>query len=26
MLRLGLTDIRQLYLSDVQWLRESPLR
>lgn len=25
MLRLGLTDIRQLYLSDVQWLRESPL-
>jgi phenylalanyl-tRNA synthetase alpha chain len=26
MLRLGLTDIRQLYLSDVQWLRESPVR
>ncbi|MHB1261366.1 MAG: phenylalanine--tRNA ligase subunit alpha, partial [Thermoplasmatota archaeon] len=26
MLRLGLSDIRQLYLSDVQWLRESPLR
>lgn len=26
MLRLGLKDIRQLYLSDVEWLRTSPLR
>ncbi|MFA5944291.1 MAG: phenylalanine--tRNA ligase subunit alpha [Candidatus Thermoplasmatota archaeon] len=26
MLRLGLKDIRQLYLSDVDWLRTSPLR
>lgn len=26
MLRLGLKDIRQLYLSDVQWLRETPVR
>jgi len=26
MLRLGLSDIRQLYLSDVQWLREAALR
>ncbi|HLF16697.1 MAG TPA: phenylalanine--tRNA ligase subunit alpha [Candidatus Thermoplasmatota archaeon] len=26
MLRLGLKDIRQLYLSDVQWLRENPLQ
>jgi phenylalanyl-tRNA synthetase alpha chain len=26
MLRLGLKDIRQLYLSDVQWLKETPLQ
>ncbi len=26
MLRLGLKDIRGLYVSDVQWLRESPVR
>ncbi len=25
MMRLGLKDIRQIYVSDVQWLRESPL-
>ncbi|HET6397934.1 MAG TPA: phenylalanine--tRNA ligase subunit alpha [Candidatus Thermoplasmatota archaeon] len=25
MLRLGLKDIRQLYLSDLQWLKENPL-
>jgi phenylalanyl-tRNA synthetase alpha chain len=26
MMRLGLKDIRDLYVSDVQWLREAPLR
>lgn len=26
MMRLGLKDIRQLYLSDVQWLRSNPLQ
>jgi phenylalanyl-tRNA synthetase alpha chain len=26
MMRLGLSDIRDLYISDVQWLREAPVR
>ncbi|MFO1532175.1 MAG: hypothetical protein ABR562_00525 [Thermoplasmatota archaeon] len=26
MMRLGLKDIRDLYISDVQWLRETPVR
>lgn len=26
MLRLGLTDIRQLYRSDIDWIRETPIR
>jgi phenylalanyl-tRNA synthetase alpha chain len=26
MMRLGLKDIRDLYISDIQWLRENPLR
>jgi phenylalanyl-tRNA synthetase alpha chain len=26
MLRLGLTDLRQLYRSDIDWIRETPIR